>query len=560
MASRIYINPEDDINTVIDKVAEQEENEVALVVPSGAHILQNIVDAYLLRDATTTGEKSVTIVTNDVMGRVFAERAGITVENPQPGEGDFFISEASAKMADIVPQKKKSSSKKSSKPTTKKKKKGSSSKKETAKKVKKSDKKEAKFIRSYRESRAKSNGFNEIKNRRKNNKDKNFNKFFKLSTPKMLIGVLVIAFLLAGFVFGKVLPKADILIHPVRQTASFNVEILVDKEAVGVDIEKGVIPGEVFTAEKNATQEFSSTGLEDVKRKARGKIVIFNNYSSSPQIFIPSRFQSDDGKIFWTTKNIKVPGAVVEGGQTTPGSVEIEVIADEAGEEYNIKPTNFRMPALKGTERYDGIYAVSESSMEGGLTGQAVVVSEEDLNNAFETLKIKIAPDLKKFKEGLPDGLVLWDETYNEEVAEKIADREVGEPAENFTASVKMVARAVTFKEEHLEKLLNEEINSRLSEDQIIMPKSKEITFLKPPVVDYQRGNISVTLHIKVDVIKNIDTSAFRGAILKKNKEEIKQILPSFKGIERVEIKFWPFWVKSVPKNSDRVNVQIFGM
>jgi len=544
MAQRIYIEPEDDIQSVIDSVLAEKDSAVEVVVPGGARILQNIVDAYLLRDAASAQKKSVTIVTNDVMGRIFAERAGISVASARDSGGEPIVAEAAARMTDIVRSR---TPRAALRKTTK----SNPGKKNAAR-----ESTALKFLKTYREERTGRQEFGDLKERRKKNGVK---PFFKLTTPRIVGLVLVVALVVAGLVFGAVLPRADVLIYPVREAASFTVEVRVDNAVSAADAARGIIPGQSFTEEKAASGEFNTTSVKEVSEKARGTITIFNEYSSSPQIFIPSRFESQDGKIFWTTKNVTVPGAVIEGGQTTPGIVEAEVVAAEAGEAYNIGPSQFTMPALKGTERAEKIYARSTTAMNGGKTGEALVVSNQDLENAFETLETRLKPELDNFRKGLPEGFILWEEAYNEERTERSADKNAGQATEKFTATLKITIRAIAFKESDISAVLDSEIVSRMSQDKTILSKSKEITFLRPPVVDYQRGTIEAAINVKVDVIDNIDLTAFRGSILRKNKQEIRQILPSFEGVERVEVKLWPFWVSRVPKTPERVTVKIFG-
>lgn len=553
MAESVYIDPEDDIHGVLDKLSEYPQKPINLVVPSGARILQNIVDAYLLRDAADSNAQEVTIVTNDVMGKVFAERAGIRVVSASSGENGFVATQAMARLSDIVPQKNRGGSQ--SKRTVSQPLKVSRSQK--AQKTKPAAGAASRFFRLYRENGRPSDGFDDLRARQKDRRGRGI---FKPSIPKVIIGVLIFAVVLAGVVFGKVLPRAEVLVYPVREASNFSTEVLVDKSAATADQERGVIPGELLVSNHEATEEFSASGLQNVSSKARGTVTIFNEFSSSPQIFIPSRFQTDDGKIFWTTKTITVPGAIIESGQTTPGKTEAEIIAAEPGEEFNIGPAQFRMPALKGTERYDKIYARSDKPMEGGKIGEAVVVSDQDFKNAFATLRSKLNSSLETFRGNLPKDLMLWDEAYNEETVEEASTKKAGEPADRFRATLKVVARAIVFKKGDFDKFLNEEINSRLSQEQIILPPSKEATFLKPPLVDYQTGTVFATLQVRADVIENLNTDVFKRAILKKNKQEIRQILPTFRGIERVEVKLWPFWVRRVPTNSERVKVSIFGM
>jgi len=103
MPERVYIKPEDDINEVVGRLVSTQEDSVEVVVPSGARILQNIVDAYLLRDAALENSKEVTILTNDIMGKIFAERAGLSSSTIKDKEKEYIATQTMAKMTDIVP-------------------------------------------------------------------------------------------------------------------------------------------------------------------------------------------------------------------------------------------------------------------------------------------------------------------------------------------------------------------------------------------------------------------------------------------------------------------------
>ena len=149
----------------------------------------------------------------------------------------------------------------------------------------------------------------------------------------------------------RVLPKADLNVYPVRENVTENVGVFISSKDSKIDFDKGIIPGELLTLEKTESGEFSATGMKEVSQKAKGKITIYNVYSSQSQSLVPSRFQAEDGKIFWTIKSVVVPGAILKDGKTTPGQIEADVAAGEAGEAYNIGPAKFSMPALKNTAK-----------------------------------------------------------------------------------------------------------------------------------------------------------------------------------------------------------------
>src|SRR5690606_25390093 len=69
----IYIDIEDDITAVIDKVKHAEEKIVALVPPKGNAVLQSVVNLKLLKRAANNANKQPVIVTSN---QALTARAG----------------------------------------------------------------------------------------------------------------------------------------------------------------------------------------------------------------------------------------------------------------------------------------------------------------------------------------------------------------------------------------------------------------------------------------------------------------------------------------------------
>src|SRR3989344_174775 len=304
---KIYVSPSDDIHAVITKIEAAEAPNIDLIVPSGAVILQNIVDAYLLRDIASSGKKEIKLVTNDMMGKLFAERAGISVSNPTAFPTARTVA---ARMSDIVPQRRGARKAKAAAPA----------KKAVAPKNVKKEKSDAAAEAEFAKTAAASDFLkNYKKERQSSEKDFNVNikqtskkKGSKLTPGRVTAGILIIVLLLAGTVLARVLPKGEVVIHPVRAAGSFTAEVAVDSEASSVDTTEKVIPGELLTKEEVVTQTFEATGADDSAGKARGAVTIYNEYSAQPQTFVPSRFQAENGLIFWTQERVVVPGATIQ--------------------------------------------------------------------------------------------------------------------------------------------------------------------------------------------------------------------------------------------------------
>lgn len=581
MAKQTFrIDPEDDIQIVIQKLAAVSADELDLVVPTGARILQNIVDVHLLKELADRYGKKITLITADLMGKMFAQRAGLEVAGltswPQENIMATPVMASRAgrgRISDIIPQRSRKELASQGKiislrnRTSSQGMKFSSFKKNPL--INKSSKSDlnkkkgdvgANFLRSYREERSRTSSFQELK--RLTNK-RIIGPFRWLNTSRAIWIMAVVAILISAFIFIKVLPRAEITVYPVKQEINGQVGILISSQENQADFAKGIIPGEVVVAEQEERGEFTATGLKNVSQKAKGLITIYNEFSSQAQSLIPSRFQSEDGKIFWTIKTIIVPGASVKNGKTTAGQIEAEIVASEPGEEYNIAPTRFNLPAFKNTAKGEKIYARSNAPMAGGEKGETKVVSNEDAEKALNSLKERIKPQFKSFQENLPNGFKFWPEAYNEELADSVVSPAAGEPAEKFNVSIKMVARAIIFKSQDLDNYINSKISEELIQNKILLPSSMETSFVKSPLVDYQKGAITTVLSVKYNIMDQFDSEAFKRLILKKKVKEIQAIILSYQNIEWVGVKLWPFWVRwmqRVPDNLNQVTVLISGL
>ncbi|MBI4118658.1 MAG: hypothetical protein HY452_00125, partial [Parcubacteria group bacterium] len=103
----IYIDSNEDIQSVIQKIQSSETENLDLMVPTGARILQNIVDAHLIKEAGDERGKVLTMVTSDLMGRIFAERAGLAVSGRAGAEVVTTKTlSGTGRISDIIPRKK----------------------------------------------------------------------------------------------------------------------------------------------------------------------------------------------------------------------------------------------------------------------------------------------------------------------------------------------------------------------------------------------------------------------------------------------------------------------
>lgn len=92
---KIYIDVDEEITTVVDHLLHTQGNNIILVVPQHALLLQSVVNLKLLAQETEKLQKNLIMMTNDVDGIAFAQRAGI-VTQPYVSDDDLDHNRQSA--------------------------------------------------------------------------------------------------------------------------------------------------------------------------------------------------------------------------------------------------------------------------------------------------------------------------------------------------------------------------------------------------------------------------------------------------------------------------------
>lgn len=166
----------------------------------------------------------------------------------------------------------------------------------------------------------------------------------------------------------------------------------------------GMIPFQVISVKKDASQEVPSTGTKTVRSFASGSLTVYNTQNKPQRLIASTRFASASGRVF----RIHAPLVIPAGTPTKPGTVVTTVYADQPGDTYNIGPSSFTVPGLAGTPQETQVYARSFANMEGGASGPVPVVSPAAAKSAQDALKASLAPTLSSaLAAQVPQGYVL---------------------------------------------------------------------------------------------------------------------------------------------------------
>lgn len=373
--------------------------------------------------------------------------------------------------------------------------------------------------------------------------------------------LIILIIIFSGLVFLSLNSKLDLKIkvqlEPVNFEESFHVEV----GAENINLEEKVIPGRFFVKDFEKWKQFKSTGISQKTGKAKGKIRVYNTQTPPTPLTLraTTRFlSSEEGKIFRTAKKVYIPQAKIKGGKVVPGivEVEVEVEAQEPGQDYNIGPSKFSVPGLIGASYYYSIWGESESPMSGGFREEIKIVSQEDIEKATNTLKEELQKEAKEsLRSEMPQRFVLLEGAVSEEKVEIFSFQKPGQEAEEFALEGKIKIKGLGFKNSHLKELSEIFVRSQLFSPQKLLARSLKVKVLRHNLI-IEQGKIVLDLKIEGAIYKNIPVEEVSQQVLGKSKKEIERIIfKSYPQAESTEIKIWPFWLKNAPKNSERIRV-----
>ncbi len=97
----IYIDIDEEITSVIDRMRKTEAGEVIIVAPKRALLLQSLVNLKLLKKEADRRKRRIMIVTQDKIGKKLIEKAGILVH----GKVDDSMADSSEAEEPVIKRK-----------------------------------------------------------------------------------------------------------------------------------------------------------------------------------------------------------------------------------------------------------------------------------------------------------------------------------------------------------------------------------------------------------------------------------------------------------------------
>ena len=537
---KINIKKTDELPVIAEQVFSTDADEIILVVPKFSKLAESIDNFKFLKGGFTKNNKTLSFESVDDQVVNLATKIGFAAENPffakAPESIDLEIS--SDKSKDPVEQ--------------------DDSVESPVDEPVKSEDEELEENINKSENKA-HQAFKEVEQELDRDFDPGPKKVHFSTSRKLGLAPILAVFLIGIGIWTamKILPQAEVKIITKKTPWEFQGEVVIDKRAVASDLQDLKIPGQVFTQRKNGELRFAATEKKMVKRKATGRVTIYNNHSIKPQQLVATtRFQTNDGKVFRIDKGVIVPGAKKVDGKLVPGSITADITADKAGESYNIGPIKkLSIPGFKKSpDKYAGFYGEFKEPLSGGLIGNSYLPNEKDLavgkKKSIAALKSSLEMTLKS---QVPDDFkILEGATQVVIVKEKIGTKV--DENNKFPVFTEIEASVIGFREKDLLAALKYQIAQDVGKEYSI--KSHKIDY-KLKKADLDNSKLFLDIDFSAVLIKPINENKLRQQIVGKSESDLKASIFGLPGLENAQVSLWPFWVSKVPQKQSKIKISI---
>ncbi|HSX42435.1 MAG TPA: hypothetical protein VLE93_03760 [Candidatus Saccharimonadales bacterium] len=359
---------------------------------------------------------------------------------------------------------------------------------------------------------------------------------FKMPWKSVGIGsAIAVLLLIVVYLF---LPKATVTLTLAATAVNPSQDLTVTtKPATGAD---NTIAGNLLTSDQSDKKTVTATGTKNIGTKAAGPVTLYNKASSAPVTLAAGTKLTASSKDFTLDKAVTIPGASVSGGSVVPGQASGSITASDVGDGFNLKDATFTISGQNSL-----VYGQGTTS--GGTTKTVTVLSQTDVDGAVAALKTdlttKATDDIKAkaAKQTVLDGsswLTITSQTVDQSVGAQVGSAnlsmgvEAGEIAFDQTAATNAI-KAVAAKDVK-------------STQQLVIPNDKSIALVFKSLAD-DKSAMTITASLNGFIVAKIDKTAVARAVAHHSKTSAINLVKVQYQATAATVVLRPSWWPQLP-------------
>lgn len=537
----LYLEQDEEITSVIDKLKKSESGSVGLVIPRNCTLVHSIVNLKLLKKEAQNLNKEIALVTADKIGKNIAGQIGLVVyedvhskrpANPvgmsdRPKGDEVIEVDMSAAAAGTATENAASG--------------GSPAIKHYALesevgKVAEASAFATKEIPDDQPIRGNDRSFSPARHR-----SSQPNKLKKGA----LVALAIFLLLGAATVLG--LPQTQVVVTVAAESFEKNISLMIDSEAKEVDQNQKIIPGQLLEVTNEDAKRVVATGKKDVGTKAKGPVTVTNSFQVAPwKIPAGTVFVSPDNKSFKLVSDMTVPGPTFcQTGDKLgicPGSASGTLEAAEPGDSYNIKAGKFTISGLSDAQK-SGSTAESTKDFSGGSSKTVSTMTAEDVENATAAL----SEDLKKqaieeFKKQAKDLKLIEDAIEADKPEVETNPGEIDSETEYFDIKIKNKHRAIVFNDQQVQDIVLSELKKEVPSDKELILSEGDEFAVAVLNKNYKEKKLELESRVKTKIGTKVNDREVKQGLNGRKASEARDILAKVPNVKDVAIHTFPRW------------------
>lgn len=568
----IYLEPDEEITSVIDKLSAVSDHSLALVVPKNSTLFQSLVNLKLLAKEAKEQGKQIAIISTNRVGQRLAEQVGLTTYTSlgsiAPGSGskpiapsnkpvaptaetingvrvnqytpdipvgnmldepaeDLALPAPTAEEAALPPEVLAGSTL------------------VAADEALSLDKKEAP---AQKEILAKDDIKNPvvlppIANESKKDSDSLppiVSRTIRMSAPKepfvmpwKLVAIGSVITLLALLVIYFFLPKATVVLTFPAKSVDQTLDLTINSQvATG---QPNTVSGNLLTVTESDKKAITATGQKDIGSKATGGVTLYNKASSSSVTVAAGTTLTTSSKTFVLDSTVTIPGASVSGGNVVAGQANGNITASSSGDAGNVSNATFTInnqPAL--------VYATGSTT--GGLTKQVTILSQTDIDGAVNDLKTTLSNQATTDLKGKATKQTLLDNSTAVSVSSQSADQPVGAQVTSANLTMTVQGSVIAFDQTAVTNAVKAAASKDLkSSEQLVVPNATSITLTFKSLAD-DKSSMVVTTALQGYIVPKIDKTTIAKMIAHHTVSSASTLLKNRYQVTGVKVALHPSW------------------
>jgi hypothetical protein len=548
----VYVDVDDEITTIIDKVETAKEKIVALVLPKRSTTLQSIVNMRLLGRSADNADKNVVLITKEEALLPLAGAAGLHVASSLQDKPEIPPSPRAgmpAPKAEGIPTNEGDIDEDNAKLDYH---------RSIGELAGDYEEEEPEAIALGDEDKPAEKPEKSAKTPKSNKvKVPNFDRFRIMLGLGMLAFILLIVFIILA-VF--VLPKATITVQTTSLPVSASLTLNASSAVKTLDETGGNIPAAQKSSTETSTQSVPVTGQQNNGQKASGTMVFYNcnqndTLSGTNHTVSAGTGITLNGLTYITQENAVVPPSHFNGSgcEDDMASNNVDVVSQTGGSKFN--------QDISGGYSVSGYSTItgSGSKMSGGTDNIITVVSQADLDGAQSKLTSSDTSSFtKSFENQLASqGLYVLTSTLQAGTPVVTSTPAVGQQASTVSVTIKITYTVLTLQKSDLQKAITDALNKQVNSSEQKLSNGNVLNSATVSVQS-QSSPTTATLAVTEDTtaVPILDVASIKKEAVGQKTGDIAAAIDNLPGVKNVTVKLSPFWVSKAPKASKITVVQ----